>query len=218
MFLPVCGRKGWGHIIDAINTDIVVPAEHTINGREFVGEYRIFHMHSGGKGAAVITALMEIHPLNKRNSHLQKLINEFQTTFDEDMLKCQNQKRKERELQSLESSTGKKSVSSLRGKNRLAGKEKFPSYSKRKTFYPRQLDRIKFDHDDPSDPYTSFGRWDPYDPELITSLWFYGYEGSLTEPPCTPFLSWRVMDKVRSLQSLCTLCIPVVSTILRFGC
>jgi len=189
--------KGWGHIIDATNTDIVVPAEHTINGRQFVGEYRIFHMHSGGKGAAVITALMEIHPLNKRNSHLQKLINEFQTHFEEDMLKCQNKKRKERGLRSLVSSKGKNGVSSLRGKNHLVGTEKFPSYKNRKALYERQLEKVKFDHDDPSDPYTSFGRWDPYDPEMISSLWFYGYEGSLTEPPCTPFLSWRIMDKVR---------------------
>lgn len=159
-------------------------------------------MHTGGKGAAVITALMEIHPLNKRNSHLQKLINEFQTTFEEDMLKCQNKKRNERGLRSLVSSEGKNGVSSLRAKNRLVGKEKFPSYTKRKTLYQRQLEKVKFDHDDPSDPYTSFGRWDPYDPELISSLWFYGYEGSLTEPPCTPFLSWRIMDKVSHL--VCT--------------
>ena len=80
--------KGWGHIIDTINTDIVIPAEHTINGRQFVGEYRIFHMHDGGKGAAVITSLMEIHPLNKRNS----MINQFQLKFEEDMLKCQKKK------------------------------------------------------------------------------------------------------------------------------
>ena len=51
--------NSWGHIIDAVNTDIVVPAEHTINGRHYVGEYRIYHMHDGGKGVAAITSLME---------------------------------------------------------------------------------------------------------------------------------------------------------------
>lgn len=167
--------KGWGHIIDAINTDIVIPAEHTINGRHFVGEYRIFHMHDGGKGAAVITSLMEIHPLNKRNSHLQKLINQFQLKFEEDMLKCQNKSRRKRGLRALVSSKGQNGVSSLRGKdNRLSGKEKFPSYRRRRAQYERDLERRKYLHDDPSDPYTSYGRWDAYDPELITSLWFYG--------------------------------------------
>lgn len=163
--------KGWGHIIDTINTDIVIPAEHTINGRQFVGEYRIFHMHDGGKGAAVITSLMEIHPLNKRNS----MINQFQLKFEEDMLKCQNKNRRKRGLRALVSSKGQNGVSSLRGKdNRLSGKEKFPSYHRRSAQYERDLERRKYLHDDPSDPYTSYGRWDAYDPELITSLWFYG--------------------------------------------
>ena len=167
--------KGWGHIIDAINTDIVIPAEHTINGRQFVGEYRIFHMHDGGKGAAVITSLMEIHPLNKRNSQLQKMINQFQLKFEEDMLKCQNKNRRKRGLRALVSSKGQNGVSSLRGKDyRLSGKEKFPSYHRRRAQYERNLERRKYLHDDPSDPYTSYGRWDAYDPELITSLWFYG--------------------------------------------
>ena len=36
--------------------------------------------------------------------------------------------------------------------------------------------------------------WYPYDPMLIPTYWFYGYDGSLTEPPCTEFVSWFIMD------------------------
>lgn len=36
--------------------------------------------------------------------------------------------------------------------------------------------------------------WDPHHPLLIPSVHFFGYEGSVTEPPCGEFVSWRVMD------------------------
>uniref|UniRef100_A0A7S4RT30 Alpha-carbonic anhydrase domain-containing protein n=1 Tax=Ditylum brightwellii TaxID=49249 RepID=A0A7S4RT30_9STRA len=46
-----------------------------------------------------------------------------------------------------------------------------------------------------SDPLTPPGRWDPWHGTHIKrSIWFYAYKGSLTEPPCTPFVQWRIMD------------------------
>jgi hypothetical protein len=37
-------------------------------------------------------------------------------------------------------------------------------------------------------------RWDPFHPRIINSIYFYGYDGSLTEPPCSEWVSWRVLD------------------------
>ena len=38
--------------------------------------------------------------------------------------------------------------------------------------------------------------WDPYGPggNIMNSIHFYGYSGSLTEPPCSEFVEWHVMD------------------------
>lgn len=37
-------------------------------------------------------------------------------------------------------------------------------------------------------------RWNPFWPRIINSIHFYGYDGSLTEPPCSEWVSWRVLD------------------------
>mmetsp|Transcript_17012 Transcript_17012/g.33979 ORF Transcript_17012/g.33979 Transcript_17012/m.33979 type:complete len:752 (+) Transcript_17012:277-2532(+) len=38
------------------------------------------------------------------------------------------------------------------------------------------------------------GVFNPWHHEIIRSAWFYGYEGSLTEPPCSEFVEWRIID------------------------
>jgi len=37
-------------------------------------------------------------------------------------------------------------------------------------------------------------RWYPHHKSLVPTYYFYGYDGSLTEPPCTEIVSWFVMD------------------------
>lgn len=95
--------------------------------------------------------------------------------WDRDMAKCEEKLRNERKLDAI------------LGEPRYAAEEqstildepqevenKFRSYLRR------------LNHDEKSDQngYTYF---DPWDPEIMRSIWFYGYEGSLTEPPCSEF-------------------------------
>ena len=52
--------------------------------------------------------------------------------------------------------------------------------------------------DDPTSP----GYWNPFSHHIFRTFWFYGYIGSLTEPPCTPGIHWRVMDKPMLISKL----------------
>ena len=38
------------------------------------------------------------------------------------------------------------------------------------------------------------GFFNPHDPMLVPSIHFFGYQGSLTEPPCGEFVSWFITD------------------------
>ena len=36
--------------------------------------------------------------------------------------------------------------------------------------------------------------WHPFHPDIQKSIHFWGYSGSITEPPCTKFVDWKIMD------------------------
>jgi len=67
--------------------------------------------------------------------------------------------------------------------------------------YRSLLDRIRpgYVHPDPRRQrrrrIQNNKKWSPYDRnEIMRSIHFYGYTGSLVEPPCTEMVEWRVMD------------------------
>lgn len=44
-------------------------------------------------------------------------------------------------------------------------------------------------------------RWNPFEPRIVNSIYFYGYTGSLTEPPCSEWVHWRVLDTPMQISS-----------------
>jgi hypothetical protein len=44
------------------------------------------------------------------------------------------------------------------------------------------------------------GIWNPHHESLVPSIYFYGYDGSLTEPPCSEIVSWFVIDEPMTIS------------------
>jgi len=194
--------KGWGDFLPVTHVDIILPGEHTINGTEYVGEYRIYHLHQSGKGVPVVTVMMDLNPANKNNPHLQQALNQWKEIFNEHAEECEDQRRLEQGLDPVPPGGIDFFSNTLSFDDEQEevkeNDEPQPEISHQQNHDRHQLRRAKevINTKDPSDPYTSFGRWDPYRMgSILNTYWFYGYEGSLTEPPCTQFAHYRIMDK-----------------------
>eukprot|EP01083_Nonionella_stella_P033412 91483_1 len=77
-----------------------------------------------------------------------------------------------------------------------------------------EYDRNDTDNNETKNPFggqhpkdTNPVAWDPFHPSMERSLYHWGYWGSLTEPPCSTFVAWRVLTSparisVKQLEQL----------------
>lgn len=181
---PVCSEPdpphadfphGWPGFVDVLHIDFKFPAEHTLNGKKFDGEMQIYHLHPGRKRLPVVSVLMEVVEDDSDkdagyNDHLQEAIDGFQYEYDFNRANCANPANQYQNRR-------------LRERNpKLLNHNS--TFLVAKDNHRRRLARI----------------WDPYHESLVPSIYFYGYDGSLTEPPCTEIVSWFVIDETMKIS------------------
>ena len=128
---------------------------------------------------------------DKFNPHLQRALDAFQVEFDADMADCEDYKRKQRRLDAV----FYRKLQTWLGYDTAEEQIEFVDEI---TSEDRGFSDIL---DEPASIESAFqalrGKlnarrtdevrrvWDPWHTDLYRTIWFYGYEGSLTEPPCT---------------------------------
>ena len=175
--------KRWGHQLPVIHIDIKIPSEHYMEGKQYAAEYQINliqNREEKRRGAPVVSVLFDIDPEEKDNFQLGLLIDEFQKVFDKDEAECENYVRLQRHLEAT--FAGRTGSADSPQSTWLDEPEEEEAKFRAKLSHLRR--RAQFHR-----------KWNPFNPEIMTSPWFYGYEGSLTEPPCTEFVEWRIMLK-----------------------
>ena len=178
--------NGWGGFADLMHVDFKVPAEHRINGEQFDGEMQIYHLHPDRKRLPAVSSLMRVED-NGYNAYLQVALDAFQYQYDLDRAKCADNMRRGRKLatdfQSQLNSVLNNSTSEVLGYHEIWGD------------YSTLLDNEEFIQEgEQHRRRMQGGVWNPHSDWLIPTYWFYGYDGSLTEPPCTEIVSWFIMD------------------------
>ena len=203
------------------HVDIKIPSEHWMEGKQYVAEYQInlIQNKDSQRGAPVIAVLFDIHPNNTANFRIQQLLDHFQAQNDADAAECEAKRRKERKLDAkLLRGSGliqddQSTVLDEPPEVEAAFEEDYrrktqetPKYRKfdvwdrkvrnfnctfaREKIFERIYVHITMFH--VLIFYLLFLHWQK---DIMVSDWFFGYEGSLTEPPCTEFLEWRIIDK-----------------------
>lgn len=149
-------------------------------------------MHPGGKGTAVVTTLIDASPDNDKNPAFQKALKAWEELFDYDRYQCLFS-RGRRAAEEFDNDA-------VHDDNNMDAKSSSPlsfdAYRQQRRMQEGNSFAFEplFNHSDITDPLTSKGRFDPYHERLVPSVWFYGYFGSLTEPPCYPIATWRIID------------------------
>lgn len=160
----------WGGRIDLKHVDVHVPSQHKAEGKEFPAEYQLWHLHPKRRRAAVISIMVDVHPNDHMNHHFQRALVEWQKIWESTFNKCERRR--------------------MVGKKLADGSNGNPFSSILEEMDERTETGLDQRH-------LNSKRWNPYDSsEIMRSIHFYGYSGSLTEPPCTEnFVEWHVLDK-----------------------
>jgi hypothetical protein len=181
---------------DVLHYDIKIPAEHEMNGEVFDAEIQMMSLHPADIRFASIGILLRARD-DGYNGAFQPILDAFVKTYDQDASQCQDrQKQQRRRAQEVEV---EEPVSYLTTTSNGTDTGSALSLSQRR--YLRAWDDAVMmidNHDDPSAKnvrqMSLFTGFNPFVDALWPSIYFYRYDGTMTEPPCMG-LTWFVMEK-----------------------
>jgi len=154
--------------LDLLNIDIKIPAEHLICGERYDGEMQYYFFHPVKQSLIAVSWLFEAKPGNLVNQHMQLMIDEFQKVYEGNEESCEANMTTIQNQSDTSAGNGNATSTSTRA---------LGSSRNRRTKKERE-------------PI-----WDPFHSDIQRTIHFWGYRGSLTEPPCSPdSVLWRIMD------------------------
>ena len=164
----------------------------SVYSKQYVAEYQIYLIQNrkAKRGAPAISVLIDLDPNDRDNPALQVVLDRFQVEWDIDEAECEAMERDERRVEAIyDRVLGG-------GDNAAAGREERQPQSTILDEPPEEEEKFqRYLRRAQEAPQRGYKYFDPWDTEhILKSIYFFGYEGSLTEPPCTEFLEWRIID------------------------
>uniref|UniRef100_A0A7S4J6K0 carbonic anhydrase n=1 Tax=Odontella aurita TaxID=265563 RepID=A0A7S4J6K0_9STRA len=184
----------WGGKIDVRHVDISVPSQHLLEGKRYPAEYQIWHLHQKRRRSPVVSIFMDLHPDDTANPHLQMMLDEFQVVWQSSFFDCDDRRRR---LLRAEADLYERVKMWLGGTNDDADEGGTSTILDEPQEYELEFrQRVAESRSNLRRAQASNAVWSPYDrTHIMSSIHFYGYTGSMTEPPCSEFVEYRIMDR-----------------------
>mmetsp|Transcript_38112 Transcript_38112/g.92700 ORF Transcript_38112/g.92700 Transcript_38112/m.92700 type:complete len:620 (+) Transcript_38112:1-1860(+) len=170
---------------DMHHFDIKVPGEHTLEGEVFDAEIQIFHVHLDDGRFSSIGIPIRATNNGTFNQEFQFILDEFQTVYDIDAEVCRNTTAELasnlRGTAAPSSGVDNETTTWISGSDiddRFADDDQGNRRRRELTFIDK-VHKYKFN---------------PYSDAFMTTMFFYRYDGSITEPPCKDITWWVMKD------------------------
>ena len=169
---------------DLLNLDIKVPGEHWIEGESFDAEIQMLHTHVTDQRVSSIGIPIRA-TVGGFNAEFQEILDQFQLVYDFDLATCNaatlNRRRAASQFYSELIMKGEEEGDAADEDDEDQEWEQDYSTPLDDPDFIRRLQRPGH-------------RFNPYTEAFLTTVYFFRYNGSTTEPPCYP-LTWWVMIK-----------------------
>ncbi|CAB9517751.1 anhydrase 1 [Seminavis robusta] len=176
----------WGGYADLMHIDFKVPSEHMINGTRYDAEMQLVHMHPSRRRTPTVSVMIQATPKGY-NYYLQAALDAFEYVYNVHRAQCAAKRRKERQLMT--------DIHQLLGENASRSGDAHAKDFNTWAHFSTDLDDPDFERNRKlQERLLQNGVWDPHHIQLVPSIYFYGYEGSLTEPPCGEWVTWFICD------------------------
>jgi len=174
----------WHGYTQVNHIDFKFPSEHTICGKRYDAEITYWFAWVNRKAAVNMSIMVQI---GGYNYELEKVIRRFEQVNLENRNHCARKRGLKEEDEIVYPDEGTESGFDHSNSTFI------PDYPEDDIERHR---RLNMDH------------FNPFSGEIVRTQWFYGYWGTLTEPPCLGaagnphrFIAWRIMDTPTTMSA-----------------